>query len=205
MAYLGLEEGGMAESGTLLARIAGGARQLGLGLIVLGVLTALTPTVAGGAAVVVIGLLVLLAGLVCLTFGWQAWSADKGALGLAIGGITTACGLALTFNPVSSLGVVTSLVAAYMVITGISGLFFGQRFSSHDGQGWIIGDALFSLALGVSMWVGWPLSGVRALGMLTGLKLASAGAVMLRIERAVQRGRDHLQRLSDRLGRLGEE
>ncbi len=48
------------------------------------------------------------------------------------------------------------------------------------------GDALLSIALGVSMWVGWPFSGLRALGILIGVKLASAGAVLLRVERGMQ-------------------
>jgi len=51
----------------------------------------------------------------------------------------------------------------------------------------MLGDALLSVALGVSMWVGWPLSGLRALGILIGVKLASAGAVLLRVEQAMRR------------------
>jgi uncharacterized membrane protein HdeD (DUF308 family) len=190
----------MAESPTLLNRLAAGARYLGLGLIGLGVLTALAPAVSGGTAVVVVGLLLLAAGLVLVAFGWHTWSADKGAFGFVVGGLTTACGVALVANPVSSLSLVTTLVALYFMIGGISELIFGRRVPGEDGQGWVLGDALLSIALGVAMWTGWPISGVRALGLLVGIKLVSAGIVMVRVERALQRGGDRAANLRARLG-----
>ena len=61
------------------------------------------------------------------------------------------------------------------------------RLRDEEGRAWMLGEALFSIALGVSMWVGWPLSGLRALGVLLGAKLVSAGAVLLRVERGMQR------------------
>jgi uncharacterized membrane protein HdeD (DUF308 family) len=190
----------MAESPTLLNRLAAGTRHLGLGLIGLGVLTALAPAVSGGAVVVVVGLLLLAAGLALAAFGWRTWSADKGALGLVVGGLTTACGVALVANPVSSLSLVTTLVAIYFVVGGLSGLIFGRRLTEADGRRWALGDALLSIGLGVAMWVGWPISGVRALGLLVGLKLVSAGAVMVRVERALRSVGDRAANLRARLG-----
>jgi uncharacterized membrane protein HdeD (DUF308 family) len=190
----------MAEATTLLNRLAAGMRHLGHGLIGLGVLTALAPAVSGGAVVVVVGLLLLAAGLVLAAFGWRAWSADKGAFGFVVGALTTACGVALVANPVSALSLVTTLVAVYFVAGGISGLIFGRRFAGEDGQGWVLGDALLSIGLGVAMWAGWPISGVRALGLLIGIKLVSAGAVMVRVERKLQRVGDRVAGLRARLG-----
>jgi uncharacterized membrane protein HdeD (DUF308 family) len=74
-----------------------------------------------------------------------------------------------------------------MVVDGISALLFSFRLDESEGRAWMLGDALLSVTLGVSMWVGWPLSGLRALGILIGVKLASAGAVLLRVEQAMRR------------------
>ena len=137
--------------------------------------------------VVLVGVLVALAGVARGMFGWRAWSDGKGPMGLVVGGLAVACGLALVFNPVSTLGAVSSLVAAYMVVDGISALLFSARLEENEGRAWMWGDALLSIALGVSMWVGWPLSGLRALGILIGVKLASAGAVLLRVEQGMRR------------------
>ena len=181
-------------------RLAAGTRYLGLGLIGLGVLAVLAPAVIGGAVLVVFGLLLLAAGVVLAVFGWHTWSAGKGVFGFVAGGLTTACGVALVLNPVSSLSLVTTLVAVCFVAGGISQLIFGRRFSVEEGQGWVLGDALLSIGLGVVMWIGWPISGVRALGLLVGIKLVSAGAVVLRVARALQRVGDGVRNLRARLG-----
>jgi uncharacterized membrane protein HdeD (DUF308 family) len=49
------------------------------------------------------------------------------------------------------------------------------------------------------MWIGWPLSGLRALGILLGVKLVSAGAVLLRVGRGMRRVGDVATTLRTRL------
>jgi uncharacterized membrane protein HdeD (DUF308 family) len=190
----------MTEAPGVLKTLAAGTRYVGLGLIGLGVLTVLAPAVSGGAVVVVVGLLLLAAGGVLVVFGWRAWAADKGALWFVVGGLTAACGAALVANPVSSLSLVTTLVAVYFVVGGLSELVFGRRLSAEEGQGWVLGDALLSIGLGVAMWTGWPISGVRALGLLVGIKLVSAGAVTLRVARALRRVGEGVGNLRARVG-----
>ena len=177
----------MDEPRSVFAAFTRGTHALGITLIGLGALAALAPAVAGAPVVIVVGGLVALAGAVLAVFGWRAWSGGKGPLGLVAGGLAAACGLALVFNPMSTLDTVSSLVAAYMIVAGASALLFSSRLDNHAGRTWVLGDAVVSIVLGVSMWAGWPLSGVRALGLLLGLKLASAGAVVLRVEQGMQR------------------
>jgi uncharacterized membrane protein HdeD (DUF308 family) len=172
----------MSEPRPLLAGITQRTRVLGLALIALGVLSAL----AGAPVIIFVGLLVALAGVARGWFGWQAWSAGRGPMGLVVGGLAVACGLTLVFNPVSTLELVSSLVAAYMVIEGILALLFSSRLDDDEGRGWMRGDALLSIALGLSMWLSWLLSGLHALGILVGVKLASAGAVLMRVERGMR-------------------
>jgi len=177
----------MNESPGIIAGVAQGSRILGVMLIALGALSALAPALTGAPVIVLVGLLVSLAGVARAVFGWRAWSAGKGPLGILIGALAVACGLALVFNPVSTLEAVSSLVAAYMIVDGVSALLFSARLREDEGRSWVWGDALISIALGLSMWMGWPLSGLHALGVLVGVKLASAGAVVLQVERGMQR------------------
>jgi uncharacterized membrane protein HdeD (DUF308 family) len=177
----------MNEPPGIIAGVARGSRILGVALIALGALSALVPALTGAPVIVLVGLLVALAGVARTVFGWRAWSAGKGPLGLLIGALAVACGLTVVFNPASTLGAVSSFVAAYMIVDGVSALLFSLRLREDEGRSWVWGDALISVALGLSMWVGWPLSGLRALGVLVGVKLASAGAVVLRVERGMRR------------------
>jgi uncharacterized membrane protein HdeD (DUF308 family) len=162
-------------------------RFLGFLLAALGVFVMLAPTVAGAAVAVVLGLVLLLAGLALGAFGYQAYSLGKGPFGLVAGGFGIACGLVLLFNPVSSLSTVTSLIAVYLVVQGIAEVFLGLRLMPEDGWVWVVVDGLVSVLLGLSIWVGWPLSGIRAVGFVLGLKLVSAGAVLVRIEKTMHR------------------
>lgn len=190
----------MNDQRSVVAVVARGTHILGTVLIVLGVLSALTPAVAGAPVVILVRMLIIAAGIVRTVFGWRAWSAGKGPLGLLIGALAVACGLALVFNPLSTLGAVSSLVAVYMILDGASALLFSWRLRDEEGRGWMLGDALLSTALGLSMWVGWPLSGLRALGVLVGVKLVSAGAVLLRVEHGMQRLGAGVAALRSRLG-----
>ena len=185
----------------LLDALGTGVRYLGFALIGLGLLAMLAPVASGATAMWLVGLLLLLAGLVLAFFGWQAWSGGKGLYGLAIGGLTSACGLALLLNPISSLGAVTTIVSLYLVFQGVSGVLFGVRLRPEDGWPWVVGDGLVSILLGVSIWIGWPLTGIRAVGLLLGLKLVSAGAVVVRVERTMGRLRQRAATLRARLAR----
>jgi uncharacterized membrane protein HdeD (DUF308 family) len=191
----------MDEPRSPFARIVRGTRRLGVALIGLGLLCAIAPAFVGAPVVLLVGLLLAIAGAVRATFGWRAWSEGRGPIGLVVGGLAAACGLALVFNPVSTLEVVSSLVAIYLVIDGVTEVVFSGGLRAEDGRGWVFADAALSIALGWSMWVGWPLAGLRALGVLVGIKLVSGGAVLLRIERGLDRVGQKMASIGDRLER----
>jgi uncharacterized membrane protein HdeD (DUF308 family) len=177
----------MSEPRSILGRLERATHFLGVALIGLGVVAAAVPALTGAPVVIVVGGLLAIAGAVRAWFGWQAWSAGKGPLGLAMGGLALACGLALVFNPVATLDVVSSLVAAYLVADGVTALLFSGRFRDVEGRASLLGDAIVSILLGASMWVGWPVSGLRALGLLVGMRLVSAGMALRRLERGLDR------------------
>jgi len=189
----------MSESRPVFAALTRGTHVLGVAMIVLGVLAMLTPALAGAPMVILLGLLVTVGGLVLAVFGWRAWSAGKGVFGLLAGGLAVVCGLALLFNPVSTLETVSTLVAIYLVIGGASALVTSSGLGDDEGRAWVWADALLSIALGVSMWVGWPFSGLRALGILIGVRFVSAGAVLLRVERGMQQAAAGAAALRSRL------
>ena len=180
----------MSTAAGVLDTLGKSVRYLGLATIGLGVLALIAPVTSGASVLVVVGLVVFVAGLVRAAFGWQAWSAGKGPFGLIIGGLAAACGLVIAVNPVSSLSLVTGVVAIYLVVEGVSQVLFALRLLPEDGWPWVLGDAVLSILLGAAMWVGWPVSGIRALGWMIGVKLVAAGAVMVRVEHTMLRLRE---------------
>ena len=92
-------------------------------------------------------------------------------------------------------------VAVYFVIDGIAEAVFSGGLQEEDGRAWVWADAALSIALGWSMWVGWPLAGLQALGVLVGIKLVSGGAVLLRVERGLDRVGQRIASVGDRIER----
>lgn len=74
----------MATVSELLAGLVKDVRYLGIALILLGLLALLAPVASGAAVLVILGIILLLAGLVRAAFGWRARSAGKSPLGVKL-------------------------------------------------------------------------------------------------------------------------
>jgi uncharacterized membrane protein HdeD (DUF308 family) len=116
---------------------------LGMALIALGVAAVLTPVVAGAAVVMVIGFILLIAGIVPIVRQLKAESSKERTLGLTLGIITALAGIAVIGHPLLGLGVLTLLLAS----------------------------GVMSLVLGLLIWRQWPVSGIWAVGVLVGVNL----------------------------------
>ncbi|MFM8410739.1 MAG: DUF308 domain-containing protein [Alphaproteobacteria bacterium] len=176
----------------VLGGIGRGARLLGYALFALALLCVFAPVATGEAAILALGLLMLLAGLFRAAIGWRAVGLARGPLGLVVGLLTAAAGVALLLHPVAALTDAASLVAVYLVIDGIVGSLFGFRLRPEEGWTEAVGEGLLSVVLGICVWRGWPFPGVQAIGLVLALKLATAGLVLLRLPRTLARAEQRL-------------
>ncbi|MFM7734509.1 MAG: DUF308 domain-containing protein [Alphaproteobacteria bacterium] len=176
----------------VLGGIGRGARLLGYALFALALLCVFAPVATGEAAILALGLLMLLAGLFRAAIGWRAVGLARGPLGLVVGLLTAAAGVALLLHPVAALTDAASLVAVYLVIDGIVGSLFGFRLRPEEGWTEAVGEGLLSVVLGICVWRGWPFPGVQAIALVLALKLATAGLVLLRLPRTLARAEQRL-------------
>ena len=86
---------------------------LGIVLIALGVAAVLTPAVAGSAVVIVIGFILLVAGIVVTVRGLNAEAGMEKAMGLILGIITALAGIAVIGHPLLGLAFLTLLLVGY--------------------------------------------------------------------------------------------
>ena len=162
----------MAESPPLLNRLAAGTRYLGLGLIGLGVLTVLAPAVSGGAVVVVVGLLLLAGGVVLAVFGAHLVG-RQGGLWLRRGRSHSRLRSGARREP---------------------GL---QSLARDDARGRVLrGRGHFPVDLRPAVLGG----GRPGMGVGRCTVMVSAGAVMVRVARALRRVGDGVENLRARLG-----
>jgi len=157
--------------------------------IILGILAMLVPGLTGLSIALLIGVLVLLAGLVRMIWAFQAGSLGKGLLAFAIGALTLLCGIVLVANPLFAAGVLTILLAVYLIFDGIFEIAAGIKLRPGSGWGWMLFGGIVSILLGIMIWGQFPLSGVWAIGILLGIKLFFVGLIMLMGGSAVRSNR----------------
>jgi len=183
----------MSHLKSLLGRIDQGIRYIGRGLVILGIVACVAPLMSGLAIAVVVGLVLLAAGVLVGLFGLHARESGKGNLALVIGGLAGICGLVLIVQPGAGLSVVCWILIAYMLISGGSEVALALRLRPDEGWAATLGGAVISIAAGLVLWYGWPISGARAIGLLVGSKLISSGWAIMRVHRALESAGDKLR------------
>ena len=107
----------LANAGTKTGR---NMSALGIFTMVLGFMTMLAPMLTGFSILMLVGILVVIAGLVRMFWAFQAGSFGKGALAFAVGGLTLLCGIALLANPLFASKLLTIVLTIYLMLDGIA-------------------------------------------------------------------------------------
>jgi len=154
-------------------------RWLGIVLIALGVVAVLTPAVAGSALVIVIGFILLIAGIVPIVRELKAEASMEKAIGLTLGIITALTGIAVIGHPLFGLAFLTLLLVVYFVVEGVWKIIVSFRYKPATGWKWLLVSGVFSLILGLLIWRQWPVSGLWAVGVLVGVNLLGTGLALV--------------------------
>ncbi len=154
-------------------------RWLGIVLIALGVAAVLAPAVAGSALVIVIGFILLIAGIVLVVRELKAEASMEKTMGLTLGIITALAGLAVIGHPLFGLAFLTLLLVGYFVAEGVWKIVVSFRYKPATGWLWLLASGVLSLILGLLIWSQWPVSGLWAVGVLVGLNLVGTGLALV--------------------------
>src|SRR5712675_1717708 len=94
-----------------------GRRMTAFGVItiIVGIASIAAPLVTGVSVVVMVGILVVAAGILRMMWAFSAGSFGSGVLTFAIGGLTLLCGLSLVSEPIFAFGFLTVLIAFYLL------------------------------------------------------------------------------------------
>lgn len=152
----------------------GSALSLGLGLFLtlLGGAAILYSALAAVFSVLLLGLVLVLGGVL---LGFHALRRVEGRMTqLLLAILAIAAGYLVLLNPVGSALSLSLLIALYFVVAGLFRAISAIR-ERFDGWGWVLANGAVSLLLGALLLVGWPSSGLWALGLFVGIDLAFAG------------------------------
>ena len=164
---------------------AGSMKWMGILTIILGILAMMMPYITGQSVLMVIGILVMAAGILRLIWAFKAGSLGKGILVFLIGVLTLLAGFWIITQPFIAAGALTIVLSVYFFADGLAEVI--AAFSVAEGKGWLLFDGAVTVVLGVLLFMGFPISGPLAVGVLLGIKLLMAGITMLTLGSAVKR------------------
>ncbi len=151
---------------------------LGILLLVLGMAAIWYDVFTTVLTVTTLGVLLLAGGIIVLLHAGSSRKWSGFALHFLLGLLYMVLGFLLLRNPGIGALSLTMLMAAFFIASGVmrSIVAISVRFSH---WGWYLFSGLVSLALGVMIWLQWPLSGLFILGLFVGIELLLAGWTLI--------------------------
>jgi uncharacterized membrane protein HdeD (DUF308 family) len=154
---------------------AGTARWVGIALILAGVLSMAAPLVSGVSVMLVIGALMLAAGVATAVLAFGIGAFGRGLWLLLLAALMVVAGWLIVSRPLDALASVTLLLAFYFFLSGFMEIAAGLSAAGIPGRGWMLVSGIVTVLLGVSLWRNFPASAAVAVGVLFGLRMLFHG------------------------------
>lgn len=148
---------------------------LGVVLLVFGGVAFGNLFIATVASVYLVGWMMLMAGVVEIihAFGVKSWS--RFFYWLLSGLVYAVAGFFAFYNPLLASAVLTFLLAAALVASGVLRIWagFGQRGTA--GWGWMVAAGVVTLLVGILIALRWPVNSLWVLGLFLAIDLVFQG------------------------------
>lgn len=148
---------------------------IGLLLVVLGLLAAYHVFTATVVSVIFIATLMLLGGLGMLIQAWRLKGWGSFFLWSISGLLYIAAGLLAFYKPLLGAALLTLLLGATLLGSGVFRLWVWIQNRAQRGWAWLAFSGLLSVAAGLAIAIGWPHNSVWLLGMLLAFDLMFQG------------------------------
>jgi uncharacterized membrane protein HdeD (DUF308 family) len=152
---------------------------LGVATVIFGILAVGAPLITGITVAVMVGVLLLLAGIARIAHAVKSKQWGTGIWGTLIGLLAVIAGLMTIFRPMVGLMSLTLFLAAYFLVDGICEIITAVRIRPDQGWGWVLFNGIIAVLLGVMIWRQWPVSGAWAIGVLVGVHILFTGWSMI--------------------------
>ncbi len=154
---------------------------LGACLIALGVAAIAASAVSTIATVLVLGCLLLAAGIANVVHAIQARQFGRTILELLLAALYAIGGLALICNPVAGALSATIIMAAFLSCIGVVKIFYALTMRQFLFRYWIwvLLAGVLDIALSALIWAGWPSTALWVLGLFAGIQMVFHGSSLL--------------------------
>ncbi|ADN74622.1 conserved hypothetical protein [Ferrimonas balearica DSM 9799] len=167
-------------------------RRSGIFLLILGILSVAMPWATGLALEMLLGILLLCAGVAQLFFAFRTRELSGFPLRLVFGLLTSFAGLYLLFNPTAGVVAITLILGIYFLIDGLATLLASFQYRAQRNWLMMFANGAVTLALAAVILWQWPASGRYVIGILVGIKLIMMGLMMITTAGMVSAAKDRM-------------
>jgi uncharacterized membrane protein HdeD (DUF308 family) len=155
-------------------------------MILAGILAIGVPLAAGIAVNIVVGWLLMFAGVTHLLFAWELRRVGGMLWQLLLGVLYIGVGVYLLAHPLQGLLSLTLALAIYLFAEGVLELILAFQVPTRRAKGWLALDGVVTLILGFMIWRTWPASTEWAIGTLVGISMIFSGSTRLMLSMAAR-------------------
>ncbi len=158
----------------------------GILMFVCGILAISLPLASSIGIVILLGWLLVFAGVSHLFFAFHCHSVGGVLWQVLLAIVYAIAGIYMLMNPLLGVLSLTLLLAVFLLVEGILeiALYFRIRRVRHGG--WILFDGIVTLILGILIWAQWPSSSVWLIGTLVGISLIFSGVSRFMLSLAIR-------------------
>lgn len=161
---------------------------LGIIFMIAGVIALGSVIMATETAVMVVGIMMVMAGVAEIISAFNIKDWGKFALWMLLGVLYVAAGVICFLNPLMAATMLTLMLGIALMIGGIvRGFLAWNMREAGKPWGWVAASALITLLLGLMIVAKWPYSSLYTLGVFLGIDLIFIGSAWLSIGLALKK------------------
>jgi uncharacterized membrane protein HdeD (DUF308 family) len=161
----------------------------GILLIVTGIVAIMQPAVAALAFELLLGWLLVFAGVVEIVYAMQERGKEGFAHKILLAILTLLLGVFLLLRPAVGIASIALLIGAFLLAHGVAAAMLAFKLRPRKGWGWVMFDGVLSIVIAVLIAIGWPESSMGFVGTLVGLLLVYGGIWRIVLGRALRSDR----------------
>ena len=175
-----------------LKRTSGISIVLSVSLIIFGILAIALPIVSSIGIAMVIGWLVLFAGIAQFVHAFQSEGIGHIVWKLVVAVFYIVAGAYLIARPALGAAGLTLVLGTFLFAEGVADViaYFSARKSG--ASAWMLLDGIVTLVLGFMIWNRWPVGSLWVIGTLVGISMIMTGTTRLMMALAVRKLASHV-------------
>ena len=155
-------------------------------MIIAGCLAILAPPFSGIAVAMLVGWLMILAGVGHWVYTWHRRYRSGTSWGWVLGALFIGAGICMLAFPLAALASLTLLLGVYLLVDAALEFGLAFRLRPRSGWGWLMFDGVVALVLAIVIFARWPHSALWVIGTLVGISILFSGIARFMLSMAAR-------------------